>query len=207
MDDDCGLAWKNPWVDDEIVNHIRAQRHDFMNDMQVIWGYLQLGKPEEAGKYIVRMNSCMDLYSRIFYLGNPTLSLFLYDNINRAKKLGLSVEFSSDLERVGDGAFTSGYNEKLNLMECMFQELVEKSQETGSTIYIDIYSEDYNLYIVFANNPDCDNLDLLSGCSAGADERIQKAAVSARRIGIRSMFRMEGTNITAAICFEYKEDD
>jgi sensor histidine kinase regulating citrate/malate metabolism len=35
-------------LDREIVKYIRNQRHDFMNDIQIIWGYLQLDKSEEA---------------------------------------------------------------------------------------------------------------------------------------------------------------
>lgn len=206
MNGDFSPASRNLQMDIEIVNHIRAQRHDFMNDIQVIWGYLQLGKPEEARKYIVGMNRHMDLYSNLFHLGNPTLSLFLYDHISMAEKMGLLVDFSSDLLRVNSEAFASGYHEKLNLMDCLLQRVIEESYRGGSTVYIDIYSESNNIYIVFANNPDVSDMDFSGECYAGASEETKKIADCARRAGVKSMCRIDGESITAAICFEYKED-
>lgn len=207
MNDDFNPVYKNPYMDMEIVNHLRAQRHDFMNDIQVIWGYLQLGKPEEAGKYIEGMNRHMDLYSRIFRLGNPALSLFLYDHILKAEKMGLTIDFSSDLSKVNNEAFTSGYLEKLDLLDCLFNRVVEGSSRGGSTIYIDIYCEDDDLYLVFANNTDVTDMDFSGGCCAGMSKEAREILDAAGRAGIKSMCSIDGANVTAAVCFEYKEDD
>lgn len=205
MNDDFSPAYRSPQTDSEIVNHIRAQRHDFMNEIQVIWGYLQIDKPEEARKYIAGLNRYMNLYSRIFHLGNPTLSLFLYDHVCKAEKMGLAVDFSCDLVRVDDKAFTLNYHEKLNLLDCLFKKVVEGNSGEGSTIYIDIYSENNEIYIVFANNPDVTDMDFSEGSYAGIAREVKDIADPARKSGIKSMCSIDGTNITAAICFAYKE--
>jgi hypothetical protein len=68
-------------LDREIVKYIRNQRHDFMNEIQIIWGYLQLEKSEEAKKYIAQLISKLEVHRRVLNLGDSVLSLFLYDHI------------------------------------------------------------------------------------------------------------------------------
>lgn len=198
---------ESPEADDRVVNYIRSQRHDFMNEIQVIWGYLQIGKPEEALRYITGMKESMDLYGRIFYLDNPTLSLFLYDHITRVQRLGLSVDFSSDIEKVRREAFASCYHEKIDIMDSLFQKVSDKCAETGATLYIDIYVEDGGLYIVFANNADAGSIDLQEDWNFMADKSAAGISDSAEMAKVKSMCRIDGEKIAAAICFEYREDD
>jgi sensor histidine kinase regulating citrate/malate metabolism len=65
-------------IESEVIKHIREQRHDFMNHIQVVWGYLQLKKPDEAIRYIARINEEFNVLGSLFKISCPQLSLFLY---------------------------------------------------------------------------------------------------------------------------------
>ena len=84
--------------DDEILKYLRDQRHDFINHIQVIWGYLQLNKSNLASEYINRILIRFEVVGRIFKINNPSLSLLLYDNVLKASKLDIAVDFDADID-------------------------------------------------------------------------------------------------------------
>jgi Signal transduction histidine kinase regulating citrate/malate metabolism len=198
---------ENMEQDSEVIKYIRDQRHDFMNDIQVIWGYLQLNRPEDARSYITGMNHRLDIYSYIFNLENPTLSLFLYNHIHKAQKLGLTVDFDTELDKLSKDAFFQCYFEKLNVMDYLFEEVMKKAMENkgDSTIYIDIYKEDERLFIAFSNNCNDDCECIQNNVDACLDIRTRNAMEQARKAGIETCCTVSGMNIICKVCFDYEE--
>ncbi|MFD2880227.1 Spo0B domain-containing protein [Paenibacillus rhizoplanae] len=56
------------------LNH---HRHDWMNDLQVLYGYIQLGKPDKSVQCVERIKERIALDSRIAKLGVPSLVFYL----------------------------------------------------------------------------------------------------------------------------------
>lgn len=52
MTKELGTSEENTQACTELIRLLRLQRHDFINHIQVIHGFLQLGKPQRALEYI-----------------------------------------------------------------------------------------------------------------------------------------------------------
>lgn len=151
----CEDSCKKPDMDYDanVVKYLRAQRHDFVNHIQVIWGYLQLNRPDQAGIYINELNNKLDIMGRVYKLDNPRLSLLLFNNMRKAYKSGISVDFDADVEsmeeynRYFDGVL-------LSILENSFEKVLDSAvQRSGSNkIYIDLYLENGALCISISDS-------------------------------------------------------
>ena len=59
------------------IQTLSHHRHDWMNELQVLYGYLRLGKPDKAVEIVDRIRVRMDHDSRLSHIGNPKLSVYL----------------------------------------------------------------------------------------------------------------------------------
>lgn len=72
----------------------RGQRHSFMNHLQVISGWLQLGKAERATEYIARMAARMEAESQVLQrIEHPEVGLFVVAAGLDAEPYGASLEW------------------------------------------------------------------------------------------------------------------
>lgn len=140
-------------MDTNIVKYLRDQKHDFMNDIQVIWGYLQLGKSLEASRYIERMNNYMRFVSGIFNLNYPQLSLLLYNHVRDAAKRGISFDLESEVETIRD-AFLEYESDKLSIIGSLLDIAVNRviAANRDMMLYMDIYDESDFLFIEFSSD-------------------------------------------------------
>ncbi|MCX7951363.1 MAG: Spo0B domain-containing protein [Clostridiales bacterium] len=87
MDNSIDLKW--------ITEQIRNQRHDFMNYLQVIYGYLQINRPNDAVDYIKKVNKKMIMLSQIYNIDSPIISMFVHDIINQLEKNNIEWELKN----------------------------------------------------------------------------------------------------------------
>lgn len=59
------------------IQTLSHHRHDWMNDLQIMYGYLRLNKPDRAVEIVERIRSRMEHESRISQLGHAELCMFL----------------------------------------------------------------------------------------------------------------------------------
>lgn len=73
-------------------------RHDWMNDLQVLYGYIQLGKIDKLADCVGRIKVRMEIESKISRLGIPSLVFYLqtFREVNRS--VHLDVEIEDDLQ-------------------------------------------------------------------------------------------------------------
>jgi len=78
---------------------IKAQRHDFINHLQVIYGLLKLGENEQIEGYIRSLNREIQVTGDILQLAMPELSAFLLVQMGlaTASDISLKIEQESDL--------------------------------------------------------------------------------------------------------------
>ncbi|MHA6533564.1 Spo0B domain-containing protein [Paenibacillus sp. BAC0078] len=77
------------------LNH---HRHDWMNDLQVLYGYIQLGKPDKSLECVGRIKERIALDSRISKLGIPSLVFYLQSFRTYRSSLELEVQVEEGLQ-------------------------------------------------------------------------------------------------------------
>ncbi|OIQ61531.1 sensory histidine kinase DcuS [Moorella thermoacetica] len=80
------------WQAAEIIPLLRWQRHDFLNHLQVISGYLQLKKNDRALAYLRQAIAQLEQVGRIMHLLEPELALAALTRIEGAIARGISLE-------------------------------------------------------------------------------------------------------------------
>ncbi len=82
-----------------MMHIIKAQRHDFINHLQVIYGLLKLGENQQIESYISGMYKDVQLTSDILQLAIPELGAFLLmqTSIAAASDISLEIEQETDL--------------------------------------------------------------------------------------------------------------
>jgi sensor histidine kinase regulating citrate/malate metabolism len=117
---------ESEWKAQYAIEQMRMQRHDFMNYLQVIFGYIQINKPGDAAKYIIYINRNMNTLSRIFNLECDIYSLFMQEFILDCSKLGIETEFSTEIEYISCSKFSKDIEKKKNIIDRVFNELLDK---------------------------------------------------------------------------------
>ncbi len=99
------VTYKNENLTDSIRNleelntRLRAQRHDYLNHFQVIYGLMELGEYEEAKRYINPVFKDIMKVSKALKTAQPAVNALLQSKIEAAeqKKIDLFLEIRSDL--------------------------------------------------------------------------------------------------------------
>lgn len=86
----------------ELVEALRHQRHRFQNHLQVISGWLQLGKPERASAYLATLRQSREQEGRLFGLADWRLLALLLGKHAMAEANGVEVIW--DVEAPMQGA-------------------------------------------------------------------------------------------------------
>lgn len=80
------------------IQTLSHHRHDWMNELQVLYGYLRLGKPDKAVEVVDRIRVRMDHDSRLSHIGNPKLSIYLLSFRTMCDSIRLEVETEEGLQ-------------------------------------------------------------------------------------------------------------
>jgi len=84
----------------EMMQVIKAQRHDFINHLQVVYGLLRIGENEQAQEYIGEIYQDVQVSGEILRLGIPELTalLMVKMGVATAKGIPLGISVESDLK-------------------------------------------------------------------------------------------------------------
>ncbi|XEC93170.1 Spo0B domain-containing protein [Paenibacillus tarimensis] len=76
------------------IRTLNHHRHDWMNDLQILYGYVRMNKPDKIIHYVEKIRERMTAESRIAKLGQPALVLFLqsFRTISPSMRLDVIVE-------------------------------------------------------------------------------------------------------------------
>lgn len=125
----------------------REQRHDYMNYYQIIYGYLQLGKLEEAvGKIekIIQLNSNL---SQIYKLSLFHLSIYLDKNIREMEDLNYIVDLNVDNDTENSICFIENEEEIIGNLDLIFNYFIGEGIQSKK--HIDIKVEEFEDRISF----------------------------------------------------------
>lgn len=79
------------------VRTLNHHRHDWMNDLQVLYGYIRLGKLDKTVGYVEKIRERMNAESAIAKLGVPSLISYIQSFRTITNSLALEVEIEGSL--------------------------------------------------------------------------------------------------------------
>lgn len=79
--------------DEQVVQLLRQIRHDFGNHLQVISGYLDLGRSDEIRNYIHSLVEEMAEERVIFSSPTPEAALYFYQQLFMARERGITMRY------------------------------------------------------------------------------------------------------------------
>ncbi len=77
---------------ESLNNIIRAQRHDFLNHLQVVFSLMEMEEYKEAGDYIEKVYGAITSVSRTMKTANPSVNALLQAKTGACEKAGITVE-------------------------------------------------------------------------------------------------------------------
>jgi len=80
------------------IRTLNHHRHDWMNDLQILYGYIQLGKPDKSVECVERIKERIALDSRIAKLGIPSLVFYIQSFRTYRSSLELEVLVEDGLQ-------------------------------------------------------------------------------------------------------------
>lgn len=107
-----------------VFNHYR---HDWMNDLQVLYGYIRMGKYDKCEEYVERLKERSIQESKLSRLGIPALIFYLhsFQAHSQSLRLGVHVEDQLQLGTVmsfADGeSLASAVMEAVQVYQCSMQ--------------------------------------------------------------------------------------
>lgn len=131
------------------ISLLRKQRHDFMNNLQVIYGYLQMKRPQGALEYIDRLSKENEIISEIYRLQDNGFSLCLETNINRLWANEIKVEVDIEITNFKNKIFENEYNKKSDLVNTIFVEIEDANQ---NFVYVYIFEDELGESLLITNN-------------------------------------------------------
>ncbi|MGV8983036.1 Spo0B domain-containing protein [Clostridium sp.] len=134
---------------EDYISLLRKQRHDFMNDLQVIYGYLQIKRPQGALDYIEKLSKENQVISEIYKLQDDGFSLCLESNIKRLWANEIKVEVDIEITNFKNKIFVNEYNKKSNLVNTIFMEVEETNNKF---VYIYIFQDELGESLLVTNN-------------------------------------------------------
>lgn len=75
-------------------NKIRAQRHDFLNHLQVVYSLMEMKEYEEAGNYIEKVYGDITALSRSLKTANPSINALLQVKIGACEQAGIQIRLN-----------------------------------------------------------------------------------------------------------------
>lgn len=75
-------------------NTLRAQRHDFLNHLQVVYSLIEMEEYQEANDYIEQVYGKITAVSRVMKTANPAVNALLQVKVAACDKAGVPVEVS-----------------------------------------------------------------------------------------------------------------
>lgn len=80
------------------IRTLNHHRHDWMNDLQVLYGYIRMNKPDKSAECVEKIRERMAVESRIAKLGVPSLVMFAQSFRTVTSSVMLRFELSDELQ-------------------------------------------------------------------------------------------------------------
>ncbi|AYD41011.1 hypothetical protein D4Z93_10945 [Clostridium fermenticellae] len=134
---------------EEYINLMRKQRHDFMNDIQIVYGYLQMSDVDKATNYLEKLGKRNAIISSIYALEDNYFGLCLEENITAISRKGYFIEANVEIDKFYIRFFEKDYIKKSNLVKNIFNRF---ENNNCKNIYIYIFEDKIGQSFLISNN-------------------------------------------------------
>ncbi|MDF2673645.1 MAG: hypothetical protein K0R09_1910 [Clostridiales bacterium] len=153
---------ENNFLEKYAIEQMRLQRHDFMNYLQVIYGYIQIKKPNEAIGYIKNINKHMITISKIYNLECDAFGMFFQEFIDKCSKAYMEIELEIKIQYISCELFSKDIEKKKKLFDFVTEKTLNEisSMESDSkNIYINLSGSPENFNLTISNSRKINNED------------------------------------------------
>lgn len=153
------IKYKNHDLEDSLHNveqfnaTLRAQRHDYLNHFQVIYGLMELGEYEEAKKYLNPVFKDIMKVNRALKTSQPAVNALLQIKMEAAEQAGVDLypEIKSELKELPMEAWNL-CKILANLIDNSIYVLTRESEEKEKNIHLDLAEDRDNYFFMIQNN-------------------------------------------------------
>ncbi|REE69488.1 sensor kinase SpoOB-type protein [Paenibacillus taihuensis] len=132
------------------IRTLNHHRHDWMNDLQVIYGYIRMNKTDRTVQYVEQIRERMMTESKIAKLGIPSLVLFIQSFRTLTHSLVIDWDIDGELNladlNVDGEACAKTIIEVINA----YRYTVQPGLGDAATLCIDLLEEDRKLLVTFS---------------------------------------------------------
>ncbi|RUT27813.1 hypothetical protein EJP77_19940 [Paenibacillus zeisoli] len=138
-------------------------RHDWMNDLQILYGYIQLGKHDKLVHCVERIKERMNIESSISKLGIPSLVFYLqsFREVNRSIHLDVEIEEGLQLSDLLDAGQAEELTDAIMDTVRAFQFAGRSSWGEVLELRMSIFTENQEIVVMFEQDGDYGNAEIL----------------------------------------------
>jgi len=141
----------------ELITHFRSQRHDFLNHMQVVYGFAKMGNLQGILRYLEDLNLEADETLSLLQIKHPPMAALLRAKAatGTVKQIQFQVKVQASLDKLSIRPFElvkvvgniidNAFDEEMKAPE--HERYVEVTIEEGNSQYISIHVYNRNSYI------------------------------------------------------------
>jgi len=137
----------------QTLDLLRRIRHDFGNHLQVMLGYIDLGKPDMSRQYMINLVNEMTAERLIFDKTNPDAALYLYEQLLLSRDLGVILRY--DEIQLESKQLLMKNNEPLRSLEHFLGKCQDPSRDEELVVYLEIYETEYGVDLLYS----CENME------------------------------------------------
>ena len=131
----------------QTLDLLRRIRHDFGNHLQVMLGYIDLGKPDMSRQYMINLVNEMTAERLIFDKTNPEAALYLYEQLLLSRDLGVILRY--DEIQLESKQLLMKHNEPLHSLE-HFLGCQDPSRDEELVVYLEIYETENGADLLYS---------------------------------------------------------
>jgi len=130
----------------QAVDILRRVRHDFANHLQVIGGYLDMGRPEKVKEYLNMVMEEIIAERIVFKSQDGEAALYFYEQIARARDLGIILRYEDLDTKSWEILKTKG--EPCKSLDIISRE--EAKCDEDLPVYLSIYEDEQGIDLLLS---------------------------------------------------------
>ncbi|MBJ9992153.1 Spo0B domain-containing protein [Paenibacillus sp. S28] len=145
------------------IRTLNHHRHDWMNDLQILYGYIKLGKSDKAVQCVERIKEQMAVESKIAKLGIPSLIFYLQSFRSTSSNLELDVHVDDQMTLINNLSQEEGANLALAVIQTIraYQYSSNSSRGESRKLFLSLYEEGSELIVRFEEEGSLGDPELL----------------------------------------------
>lgn len=150
-------------LEERAIQMLNHHRHDWMNELQILYGYIQLGKHDKSVLCVERIKEMMLQDSKLSKLGIPSLVFYLhsYRTYNTGLRLEVEIVDHIQLEDKLSASMQAALTEALIAVLRVYQYGGRSSWEEDREVFLAFMEQNNELVVEFEGEGAFGDPDLL----------------------------------------------